>query len=174
MIMSREVITAVSRWAMLAFGLLFIISMFFGRSFVEKLLAWIFLWFFIFHFHYGSREGLTSRAVKQIDYYYLGIAAIGIFLLGFSSSSQRETFTNQHFSIMQRQHVTSLIEGSRLFEDSACGTSVPALATPCDVSSQIKRLLTGSYSASDLRAARYGPTLDGSGQLVTGKQDLRK
>src|SRR5262249_538192 len=56
-------------------------------------LAFSFLfWFFLFHAIVGFKDFLTPSWARAIDYVYLGVAAVGVFVLAFNYEGRRQDY----------------------------------------------------------------------------------
>lgn len=67
------------------------IAYYLGAGFITYL-ALAFFWFLSsFHSNYAMMSNLSQRAVRRIDYWYLGAGTIGLFLFAFQYSTQRDT-----------------------------------------------------------------------------------
>lgn len=61
-----------------------------NASFGWLLLVWFAIWLAIFHWQYAHAEKITVRHVKLMDYWYLGITAIGIVLVAWGPEKDKD------------------------------------------------------------------------------------
>jgi hypothetical protein len=80
------------KWSFIALLVLmptFVFSIGSRTSFEFRLAVWFFLILSVWHLAFSLMVGLTATGVRMIDYYYLSIAAIGVFVLAGNASQMR-------------------------------------------------------------------------------------
>jgi hypothetical protein len=76
-------------------GLAFYFSFEQEFDYAVKLVIWFVFWLSVFHAYYAFKRALTMRSARQIDYWYLGIAGIGVVFFAISYSEQRVDYLGQ-------------------------------------------------------------------------------
>jgi hypothetical protein len=77
------------------FTALFYRSFYFGFEYTSQLVIWFFLWLSFFHAVFAFNFGLTATGIRKIDYWYLGVAAIGVLFFAISYADQRTEYLGQ-------------------------------------------------------------------------------
>lgn len=100
-------------------------------------LALTFFWFLSWsHANFAFAQNLTQRRVRTIDYWYLGAAAVGLFLFAVGYEDQRETALTRIQMKMHQSGELPVIEDVKKsfadLENRMCDPSITSKATaPC-------------------------------------------
>jgi hypothetical protein len=154
-----------------SFGAL-IIAVRYQTGFISYLSLEFLFFLFLFHAGYAYAQRLTQRQVRKIDYWYLGAAAIGMFLFALNYTDQREAYLGKANVFAFRVQEAKLIQEANVELDKyvaiSCGDVVvrasktqcgiakgfadklkPGLTTPelLEVEQSFRQQLIKSYSA---------------------------
>ncbi|WP_063682910.1 hypothetical protein [Bradyrhizobium stylosanthis] len=93
-LIDRKTLVRISQIGTFVFVLLYGSTFFVERPDYEvRLLTWFFALFFLFHWWFGAMKKLTPTKARLIDYVYLGIAAVGVFVLAINYQHKRYEYT---------------------------------------------------------------------------------
>lgn len=154
---SRRVVGYVATIAWFVFFPAFCLAVYFRLGFMTYLTLAFFAFLCTTHSNYALAQNLTQRKVRKIDYWYLGVAAIGLLFFAAQYSNQRDVVltkimiaAHQAAEEQLREKVTASIES---LSQLVCRESMAA-PKACDgvkrFSSEIKPHLSVKQ-ISDLR-----------------------
>lgn len=98
-IYTRKTFGVLCGFAAALFSVVFVISLFRDEfGFLSRLAIWFLAFLSYFHANYALKENLTIDEVRRIDYFYLGAAALGLFILAGNYSEQRAQIYAEMFA----------------------------------------------------------------------------
>lgn len=109
-------------------------------SFMFSLIFSFFAWLFLFHAVFGFANLLSAAQARAIDYVYLGVAAVGVFVLAFNYEGRRQDYD---FSDRREQLQNKLLSASgdvslqlARIDSAVCGRSSrdkPPFSSHCEL-----------------------------------------
>ncbi|MGY3591457.1 K+-transporting ATPase c subunit [Bradyrhizobium sp. USDA 4341] len=108
-------------------------------DFVPTLIAAFIFALCLTHGRYAFAQNLTQKQVRKIDYWYLGSAAIGMFMFAVGYSEQRETAITRSRDFVYRQgediFMTNVMKAVSPYMNATCKDDIRKLSEkPCDTS----------------------------------------
>lgn len=118
-------------------------------------LALAFFWFLSsFHSNYAMMPNLTQRAVRRIDYWYLGAGTIGLFLFAVQYSTQRDTTLSRvYIKVHQAGEGPLRADVDKQFaylNKFLCDTLVQRAKVPCEAIKRIAPDLKPSMTPEEI------------------------
>lgn len=112
-------------------------------SYLARLAACFLLFLFVFHWLFGAKHNLTATQVRMIDYAYLGIAALGIFLFALNQEEKRYEYVQLEVQDEGRRQLErsrlNLANGLIDLERAACmPATVQRMPQYCERVKQLK------------------------------------
>lgn len=156
--MARTIIVRISFVGAVVSLLAMIVAFSLPTSFLLRLALWFAFFLFGFHWYFGSMRALSVTRVRIIDYVYLGVAALGVFVLALNYSEKRDAYS----SAQDLERFASDLSAARLevshtaiaLEAEACRPFlVNLLPMYCEPAKQLKSDLQNDPSMEQIDAA---------------------
>lgn len=125
----------------------------YGSAFGTRLFFWFVFWLAAFHWIVGRRV-FSQNQLRMIDYPYLSMAAIGLFLLAADEQTDRDEYTREYREITSPSTLSGLrryVDGSsQLFcSDTNSNSYVPEF---CRWAADLRVFLSQDIKVNQLRA----------------------
>ncbi|SFN38094.1 hypothetical protein SAMN05216573_11272 [Bradyrhizobium sp. Rc3b] len=134
-------------WASFVGGIICTVILVYGSvteklDFVPTLITTFILALCLTHGRYAFAQHLTQKQVRKIDYWYLGAATVGMFMLAVGYSEQRETAITRSRDFVYRQGedvlMTDVVRALSPYMNASCKDDIRKLSLkPCDTSQAI-------------------------------------
>lgn len=152
----RLVAAAIAAGWAIASGIGFTYSFIWDLDFAFKLTFWMIFFLAAFHVFFALHRRLTTRLVKEIDYYYLGIAAVGVLFFSIGYSDQRSAYLGQLGKETAASEAASsratITRGVDSYVEMSCQLPGHWAAKHCENAKLLSTFTRKAYSATELQA----------------------